>query len=190
MTTRTKRLANVSMGRVTADGSEVDGAPLGDQIYGKVNNIAGGAHVQRNNEGWGPIGPDNYPSETHAITDLTFDLVDCSEQPETLGPVDVYLNVYRSWRDDAGALVTHVKQFVGRFETEDGGTWDRDTDSVRPMIFKVYRLVFGGGQDLNELSIGEAGFYLDTHTGEYRTRENGTGPQVDHFAPMRAAHGV
>ena len=190
MTTRTKRLANVSIGRVTDDGSDVGTAPLGDNIYGKVNNIAGGAHVQRHNENWGPIGPVQEANETHAITDLTFDLLDCSEQPESLGPVDIYLNIYRSWRDDAGALVTNVKQFVGRFETEDGGTWDRDTDNPRPMVFKSYRLIMGGGAALNDLAKANSAFYLDTQTGEYLTREGGTGPQVDHFAAMRTAHGL
>ena len=190
MTTRTHRLANVSIGRVSAAGADVATAPLGDQIYGKVNNVAGGEWVQRNNEGWGPIGPDNYPSETHAITDFTFDLLHCSEQPETLGPVDLYFNVYRSWRDDAGALVTNVKQFVGRLENHGAGTWDRDTDTPRSMVFKPYRLVHGGGAALNDLSKGNCGFYLDSRTGELLTRENGIGVQVDHFAAMRAAHGV
>ena len=190
MTTRTHRLANVSIGRVSAAGADLADAPLGDQIYGKVNNIAGGEHVPRNNEGWGPIGPDNYPSDTHSLTDFTFDLLHCSEQPETLGPVDLYFNVYRSWRDDMGELITNVKQYVGRLETQGAGTWDRDTDTPRSMVFKPFRLVFGGGEGLNDLSLDNCGFYLDTHTGEYRTRENGTGPQVDHFAAMRAAHGV
>ena len=190
MTTRTKRLSNVSMGRVTADGSEADGTPLGDQIYGKVQNIAGGAHRQPHNEGFGPIGRDNYPNGTHEFTDFTFELLDCSEQPETLGPGDKYINVYRSWTDDQGNLVTNVRQFVGDFEEEGTEAWDRTTDNPRAMIFKVFRRVDGGGEGLNDLSKDECGFYLDTRTGEYRTRLNGTGPQIDHFAAMREAHGV
>ena len=190
MTTRTKRLANVSMGRVTTDGSEADGTPLGDQIYGKVNNIAGGAHMRPHNEGWGPIGPDNYPQDTHGLSDFTFDLIDCSEQPETLGEGDVYLNIYRSWKEDDGALTTNVRQYVGNFETEGTEAWDRTTDNPRSMVFKPYRRVDGGGEGLNDLSLDNCGFYLDTRTGEYRTRLNGTGAQIDHFAEMRAAHGV
>ena len=190
MTTRTGRLANVSMGRVSATGADVGVAPLGDQIYGKVNNVAGGEIVDRNVEGWGPIGPDNFPNETHAITDFTFDLLEVSEQPETLGPVDVYMNVYRSWRKDDGTLATAVRQFVGRFETKGTGTWDRDTDTPRSMVFKAYRRVDGGTAALNDLSKANSAVYLDTHTGEYLTRENGIGVQVDHFAGMRAAHGV
>lgn len=190
MTTRTKRLSNMSIGRVSDAGADVGDGPLGDQVYGKINQIAGGEHVRIHEEGWGPIGPDNYPSETHSLTDFTFDLLECSEQPETLGEVDLYLNVYRSWRDDAGALVTNVRQFVGRFETEGTGTWDRTTDTPRSMTFKPYRRIDGGGANLNDLSKDNCAFYLDTHTGEYRTRLNGTGAQVDHFAAMRTAHGL
>ena len=34
------------------------------------------------------------------------------------------------------------------------------------MVFKPYRLVYGGGAALNDLSLDNCGFYLDTHTGE------------------------
>ena len=189
MTTRTKRLSNMSIGRVSADGDEVVNTPLGE-IYGKANNFAGGELVDINNEGWGPIGPDNYPSETHSISDFTFDLLEASQQPETLGPVDIFLNVYRSWRNDDGTLQTNVRQYAGRFENKGNGTWDRTTESGRAQVFKPFRLIHGGGAGLDELSKGDCGLYIDTHTGEYLTRLNGIGPQVDHFAAMRAAHGV
>ena len=165
-------------------------APLGDDVYGKINNVTGSEHEALTEEGWGPIGPDNWDTETHRLTDFQFDLLDWSHDVDTLGPGAVYMNVYLSYRDDAGDLVTQIVQVVGYLSLRGRGTWNREADTPRTMTMKPFRRIIGGGANKQDLSKANCGEYLDTHTGEYLTRLAGTGAQVDHFAAMRTAHGL
>ena len=184
MTTPTSRISNMTINRVSDAGADVTEG-LGDNVYGKINNIAGGEVVDINGESWGPAGPDNWPTETFSLTDFTFDLLEASEQPEKFSPLDdLYLNVYRSWRDKDNNLVTAKRQYVGRFETKGTGTWNREPDMPRSLVFKPFRRIEGGGTNYQDLSKTGAANYVDTHTGEYFV--GGT----DIFAAMRTAHGL
>ena len=175
----------MTINRVSDAGADLGTETLGDQVYGKINNIAGGEVVDRHQESWGPAGPENYPDETFSLTDLTFDLLQASERPEDLSPLDdVYLNVYRSWRDDDAMLITSKRQYVGRFETKGTGTWNRDPETPRSLVFKVFRRIEGGGAAYQDLTKAGSANYTDARTGEYYVGG------VDVFAATRAAHGV
>lgn len=190
MTTRANRLIAVSIGRLSPTAEDVDSGVLSDEIFGSIHNVAGGEMIYPHNAGFGPAGPDQYWNGTFEISALTFDLYDASQQPESLGPVDVYLEVNRTWSSDGAAIVTGKRRYVGKFQTNGTGTWDRTTDSPRSMTFQPFRRIDGGNATRDAMAKDLAALYADTRTGELLTRENGTGSSVDHYALIRTAHGV
>jgi len=187
MTTATVRIAQQSLVRIGATGA-VDG-PLSD-IYGKCQNIAGGHIMYPANDGEGPHGRDRYRQRTFELENLTFELLDATEQPESLGPIEIFMNVYTSYYAADGSLVTPIRQYRGYLLDLSNPTWDRTTDSPRPLEMAINRLVYGGDADRRGLTPQTAALYADSLTGQLTSRLNGIGPVVDHYADILAAHGV
>ncbi len=188
MTTPITRIAQQSLVRISSTGAAETGPLTG--IYGKVQSIAGGHVMHPANDGFGPSGRDRYWQRTFELENLTFELLDASEQPESLGPAEINMNVYTSYYTAAGALVTPIRQYRGFFTDLSNPAWDRTTDNPRPLELVVTRVIYGGGADLRTLTKAGAALYADTVTGEYLTREAGTGTSQDHYNAILVAHGV
>lgn len=180
------RVQALSIGRITDTAADIEAGVLGDGIFGTVTNVVKPAIMLPHNDGFGPAGRDRYWNNTVELGDFSFDLLSASEAPESLGPVDLFFDVYETRSDGKTAIM----RVVGKLQEAGTGTWDRTTDYPRTMTVYPYRRIDGGGGDLKDLTKANASVYLDTKTGEYLTREGGTGTQVDHFAEIRKAHGV
>ena len=191
MTTPTSRIIQMSLGRVSDAGADIGALPLGDAVYGKIQNIAGGHIVYPHTDGFGAQGRDRYWNHTFELEPLTFELLEASEQPESIGPVEIYLNAYTSFKiPGAATFITRVRQHVGVLSIPANGSWDRTTDTPRPMTMELRRVVYGGGAARNVLTKSGAALYADTRTGELLNRVNGTVAQVDHYEAIRVAHGL
>ena len=158
-------------------------APLGEGVFGEISRIAGGAIEMGAVDGYGPAGADRYWNHTFSITDLTFDVHDASNQVERLAGQDVTLDLFISWRNPSGALVTQKRQYSGFLSGADQ-TFDRTTDSPRNYTFIPYRRIDGGGTNYQILTTSGANLYANTRTGELFVA--GT----DQRAAIRTAHGV
>jgi len=188
MTTPTIRIADQSIVRISTGGAAATGSLTA--IYGKAQSIAGGHIMYPANDGFGPAGRDRYWQRTFEIENLTFELLDASEQPESLGPAELFMNVYTSYYTSAGALVTPIRQYRGFFTDLSNPTWDRTTDNPRPLEMVVTRVIHGGNADRRGLTKATAALYADSRTGELSTRLDGTGPVVDHYSAILTAHGL
>lgn len=191
MTTPTSRVIAYSIFRATSvAGQDTTTGTLSESNFGKMNNIGGGELVHGSNDGYGTAGPDRYWNGTIELTPFTFDIVEASDMPETLGPGPLTLNTYRTWRDSSGAEKTATRRYIGFFSSLGTGAWDRTTDTPRSMEFTPYVRIDGGGADFNTMEEENAALYVDTSKPVYRTRLNGTEASVDHYATIRTAHGV
>ena len=165
-----------------AEGINSDGLP--DAALIPVIDIAGGDLVIGLKESrW---------DGTFTISPLTFTLYQSIQRPETLGPRDVYLQLYESWYDSNEDLQIQVTRYAGVF-TRYGGNYR--AEETRTMIFQPFLKIDGGGARRNvflqESFFSDASaLHVNTRTGRYLTREGGTGQQEDNAEGFRKAHGL
>ena len=188
MTTPTIAVAHQSIVRIDPADASVSG-PL-TAIYGKVQNIAGGQIMYPTRDEFGPHGIHRTWDGTFSIENLTFELLDASEQPESLGPIVVHMNVYTTMYLADGTLASSIRQYRGRFLDLSWGQQDRTTQHPRPLKMAITRIIAGGNADRRGLTSATAALYADSETGEHSTRAGGTGTRVDHYGAILTAHGV
>lgn len=188
-TTPISRLRYASIGRVGADESDIDTGVLSDEVLFKTNNHTGGELEYGINDGWGPSGDDPYWNGTFRITEWAFDLLDWSQQPETLGPVTMYFDRVITFTNADGTESHGIRRYVCFAQSFGTGTWDRTTDTPRTLRFRPFILIDGGGEARTSLAKTAAAVYANTRTGELGTRADGVGERVNHYSAVVAAHG-
>ena len=193
MAEATNRLVKYSISRIAADATTAAGDVgfLAGGSYGSTDKISGGEILYGINDGYGPAGMDRYWNGTFEINDLTWDIFDMLDDPDSLGPGVYAFEVYRTTNDDLGKKVTRVRQYKGTFRQVGTGTSDRTTDSERNLVFAPFLRIDGAddtdgnGKDLSE---NNARLYADTRKGILKTNSNGT--KTDWMADFEAAHGI
>lgn len=165
------------------------GGPLHiDNIWGQIENISGGEVVHGvNTSAVGDV-EFRYSNRRRSITDLTFDLYQASDSPESLGDSFIVLRVIDSYELEDETEVSPIIEYQG-FIMQVTRTRDRSTDSPRTVTFVPQIIARGGDASRNNVTPEGAEEYLNTFTQIYRTREGGVGPSVDHSQTTRAAHG-
>lgn len=190
------RVINFSLGRVSTAETPTDitGEPLADEaIYGQISNVAGGQVVYGFNESQGGDATYRYPNGQFSLADLTFTILVASERPESLGDAELVLDLYVDWYEGS-AVKTQLTRYRGTLMNSGERTLDRTTDSPRTMTFVPYQHIDGGGADLQDVSLAEAGatsgaaLYADSKAQVLRYRVGGTGPVVDRPGARRKAH--
>ena len=183
----TYRIGTMSITRVTSEGGDPgDSFAEEGRIHGKANNIVLPNIVAPHVDRFGPIGTHREWNYTVELTDFTFDLMDVSEAPESLGPVKLYFDVITSLSN--GFRKKH--RIGGRIQTPGNGSFDRSTDFPRPITIYPFLYVVGGGlslqahqEDIAEPTAGDTAgpfAYVDIDKGIYRTRAVGR-PTVEHL---------
>lgn len=174
--------------RVTSEGGD-PGDTFGeeDRIWGKCNNIILPAVSHPHIDGFGPIGTEPYWNETVELTQFTFDLLDASEAPESLGPVDLYFDIVTPLSN--GFQKKH--RIGGKIQQGPTGTYDRAAEYPRNLIVVPFLFVVGGSQNslqANQTDIDEPSAddntgpfsYADIREGKYLTRVVG-GKTIQHL---------
>ena len=139
-----ERTVKFSLGRIAENAADVEAGTLSDAIFGAITNIAGGEVTHPHNDGYGPSGRDRYWNGTFEISDFTFDLIKASQNPHSLGPVQLSLEVYDSYYLDDGTLVTAKTRLRGSFMNPGNRTFARDTDSPSSLTFYPNQVIEGG----------------------------------------------
>ena len=185
-----QRTVKFSLGRIGSDAADVETGTLSDAVFGSITNIAGGETTYGYNDGYGPSGRDRYWNGTFQIEDLTFDLVNASQNPRSLGPAVLVLELYDSYYEDDGTLITAKIRYQGRFMNPGSRTFDRTTDSPMSLTFYPFELIEGGDANRSNMAKDQAAVYSNTRTGDHSTREGGTAARIDWVKDFRVAHGV
>lgn len=184
------RVINFSLGRITDGGADQDAGVLGDPVFGEIENIAGGDVEYGVNESQSGDSTDRYWNGMFSLTDFTFDLLKASERPESLGPGELYLDLYVSWYEGR-TLKTQRERLVGFLMNPGSRTLSRPTDSPRSLTFVPYIHAWGGNEDLQGVGEEEASLYVKTRKPVVlRRRENGVGTSIDEYEAIKTAHGV
>ena len=198
MTTPVNRIVGFSIGRISADGSDIDTGVFGDEMYGKARNPRGGHVMHGINRGVGIIGPENYRNFRIGLSEeYAIDVNQARLNLDSLGPGPLYFQEFTdSFVAPMGGMdesaLAHSRRwgFYPKDFSLDNEGYDLEGEVWYTLTFAPFLRVDGGGADLLDLSKTGASLYLDTVTGEYFTRAGGTGPSIDHFEARRERHGV
>lgn len=183
------RIHNFSLQRIAEDSGEPEGGPLTvGVVYGQIENIAGGEVVHGVNTSATGDAEYRYPNRRRSIEDLTFDIHQASDEPESLGSSLLLLRITDSYDDQSGAEISPLVELEGFFMRV-ARTRSRTTDSPRQPTFVPQQIARGGDANKRNVTPEGAAEFLDTRTQVYRTRVGGVGTSVDHSALTRAAHG-
>ena len=183
-----RRLHDFSVHRVP-ENAETDGPLHVDRVYGQIENIAGGVVVHGINTSEVGNAQFRYPNRRESLSDLTFEIHQANDNPESLGRARVVLRIVDSYDEENGDEISPIVEYTGFFQ-QVGRTRSRTTDSPRAVTF-IPQIIARGG-DANRQNVTPVGCteYLDTITQVYRTRLDGVGPSIDHTLATRRAHGV
>ena len=141
----TIRTAAMTITRVGSDGA----APASDsfaedgRIISKANNIVLSRIVHPHTEFFGEIGPEQDWDRTVSLTNLTFDLMEATEAPEALGPVELYFDIVEKMTNGKNR-----KHRIGGRIQETGGTFNRAQEYPRSLTIVPFLLIVGGGATL------------------------------------------
>lgn len=198
--TQTNRVTAMSIARVSATGAD-PGDTFGEdgRIFGKVNNIVLPKVMLPHADRFGPIGVERDWTRLIGITDFSFDLLQASEAPEALGPIDCYFDGFQRMTDGK------VRRFRigGKIADPGSGSYDRTVDYPRNIIAYPFLYIIGGGAnwnvftrptttDNNGHATGTyAALYADTRNGHYGTQARETNaPYIDHMKVIRVGFGL
>lgn len=162
------RVESFSIGRVTDAGADTgtDDGVLGDRIYGQVMNIRGGNIVMTvvtSSNGGTEL---RYTNGTFRLEDLTFTLLDISEQPSKVLNQDIYFDRIVQWTNPSGEVKSRKVRFGGQLTDPGGDNLEFNSDSPRDLILMPFEKIEGGGENQNTMTTTGSALHANTRTGD------------------------